>query len=692
MAGKLEYIPREISWLSFNERVLQEAEDERNPLIERLRFLGIFSNNQDEYFRVRVADLRRLSNIKRDAKKALGRSPNDMLEEIQERVIAFQKRFEKTYQLILKELKNHNIHIVNESQVTEHQKLFVEEYFHDHIRSSLVPIMLSQTEQFPYLKDKYIYLAVKLHLKNEKHDSVEYALIEVPSDVIKRFLVLPNNEKAKCITLLDDVIRVCLNDIFKTFEYTKIEAYTIKLTRDAELDIDNDISKSLLEKVSSSLDKRKVGNPVRFVYDKDIPEDLLEYIMKKMKLTKKDALIPGGRYHNFKDFMSFPNIGSNSLEFNKLTPQEHPILKKSKSTFDTLDQQDILLNYPYQSFQHFIDFLREVAIDPKVKSLKITLYRVSQNRSKVINALISAAQNGKSVTAVVELRARFDEKINIELSNQLEDAGVKVIFGVPGLKVHSKICLVSRRFGNKERHYACIGTGNFNEDTAKVYTDKLLLTADQSISEEVDKVFKFFKNNYKRYKFKHLMLSPFQFRNRLVQLINKEIRTAKSGKVAYIIIKVNSVTDQDIVRKLYAASQAGVNIQLLVRGECSLVAGVKGLSENINVISIVGRYLEHSRILIFSNNSNPLYYITSANLMYKNMDNRVEVTCPVYDPNIQKQILDQINLQLDDAVKSRIIDAKQQNKYKNPDKPSKPSSQVLIHRYFSNLNKQNEDS
>ncbi|CAN5386039.1 polyphosphate kinase 1 [soil metagenome] len=655
-------INRELSWLAFNERVLQEAEDKTVPLIERLKFLGIYSNNRDEFFRVRVATLKRVVKHQKKAEELMGENPVRLLDKIQKAVIFQQEKFERTYQIIIRELKKLNISILNEKQLTPVQGAFVKEHFREKIKSSLFPIMLDNTSPFPYLKDHLGYLIIKLG-RIDKTKKNKYAIVEVPTDNISRFIVLPKDKEKNFIILLDDVIRYCLEDVFQNFEHDFIEAYNIKLTRDAEINIDNDLSKSFVEKISKGLKARKRGQPVRLVYDSEIAPDMLDFIMKKVKLGKDDNPIPGGRYHNFKDFISFPNVGHPELSYKKIKPVKHPDLKDQSSIFKVIKKKDVLITYPYQSFDHIIDFLREASIDPKVQSIKITLYRVAKN-SNIVQALINALKNGKEVTAVIELQARFDEEANIFWSGKLKEEGATVIYGVPGLKIHSKMFLITRKESGTVNHYAHIGTGNFNGDTAKVYTDHTLLTSHKHITEEVEKVFHFYSNNFKGGAYKHLLVSPFFMRKRLVQLINKEIQNAKASKSASIILKLNNLVDVDMIQKLYDASSEGVKIKLLVRGICSLVAGVKGLSENIEAISIVDKYLEHSRVFIFHNNGEEKYFISSADWMTRNLDHRSEVAVPIYNKHIQHKLRAIIDVLWSDNTKARVLGSNQNNEYR----------------------------
>jgi len=657
------FINREISWLSFNERVLQEAEDERNPLIERFRFLGIFSNNLDEFYRVRVASVRRLKMLSKKVIGGLNLNPAELLEQIHEKVEGQQERFEAIFNKLKKESKKEEIYFVDETQLSDIQRAEIFNYFTDKVRPVLVPLMLSKKRELPVLKDKAIYLGIKL--SDDEGLNVAYSMLKVPSDTVDRFYVFKPNEDGKhYIIMLDDIIRANLKEIYSIFSYSKMNAYTIKFTRDAELDIDDDIGVSLMDQVSKSIENRKTGEPVRFIYDKEMPDDLLYFLTKKIGIGKEDNIIPGGRYHNFKDFMAFPKVGKRKLTFTKLPPLPHPFLKHGKSVMDQVDKRDIMLNYPYQSFGHIIDLLREAAIDPKVKSIKINLYRVASN-SKIINALINAVRNGKKVQVIVELRARFDEENNIYWSNVLQDAGAEIIFGVKGLKVHSKLILIEKSIGGGEStYYAHVGTGNFHEGTAKIYGDTALITSDKRISLEVKKVFEFFESNYKVKRYSHLILSPNGSRRKFIQLINAEIKNAKQGNKAEIVLKLNNLVDEEVIRKLYEASQAGVKIFLIIRGICSLVPGVPGWSDNIEAISIVDRFLEHSRILYFYAGGEEKIYISSADWMVRNLDMRVEVTAPIYDEQLKKQLKKMLQLQMNANTKARKLNAKLNNKYR----------------------------
>lgn len=674
------YKNREISWLSFNDRVLQEAGDKDVPLLERIKFLGIFSSNLDEFFRIRVATLKRIVKLGSKAEKIIGDDPKDVLNKIQETVLVQQEKFENVYRQILEELGEQKIFLINEKDLNKQQAAFVKDYFDNEVRPRLIPIMIDAVPEFPYLKDKSIYLAIKL-IKKSEVNKPKYALIEVPSDLLPRFIKLPKIGDKNYLILLEDVIRFSLNEIFSIFDFDIYEAYTVKLTRDAELDIDNDAFMSYIEKITKSLQKRQKGTPVRFIYDENISQDLLKYITKRMNFKNNDNLIPGGRYHNFKDFINFPSFNLPHLQNEKYPPLEHPEIAEGSSLISIIAKKDLILHYPYQSFHYLIDLLREAAIDPKVESIKMTLYRVAKN-SSVVNALINAVKNGKQVTVVMELQARFDEEANIYWSRKLEEEGVRVINGVPNYKVHAKLCLIERREKGKSVLYGSVGTGNFNESTAKIYADENLFTSDKRITEEIEKVFDFFQDNTKIGHYKHLLLAPHFMRNKLEKMIENEIRNAENGKPAYIILKLNALVDNKIIDKLYRANQVGVKVKLIIRGICSLIPGIKGISENIAVISIVDKYLEHARLFIFCNDGKEKIYLSSGDWMTRNLANRIEVACPIYDVRIQKELKNMLFIQLNDNVKARVLNDKQDNQYRKNKIKSKVRAQIEIYKFL----------
>ena len=676
------YRNKEISWLSFNARVLQEAQNPDVPLIERIKFMGIFSSNMDEFFRVRVATLKRLLSLGKEAKKLVGHDPKKILKEIQVITLNLNAQLDATYKDILKALENENIFIVDEKHLTDGQGNFVKSYFQKNVRRNLFPVMLNQVPKFPELRDQYIHLAVCLG-RNDDKTIMEHALIEVPTDVLPRFLVLPETRGKKYIIFLDDIIRYNLNEIFEVLDYHTFNAYTVKLTRDAELDVEDDIAQSQIKKISRSLKQRQEGEPVRFIYDVNMPKMLLHIFIDELGLSSEDTFIAGARYHNFKDFIKFPDFDAIHLKYKPITYLPHRDIQNHQSLFKTVEQKDILLHYPYQSFSYIIDLLREASIDPNVISVKITLYRVARN-SSVINALINAVKNGKNVVVVLELQARFDEAANIYWANRLREEGVKVILGVPGLKVHSKLCLISRKVKSKLQHMAMIGTGNFNEDTARLYSDHTLITQNSALTREVQYISEFFENNYNIASFKHLIVSPFTMRKKISKMINHEIKNAQSGKKAYIWMKLNNLVDSRIIKLLYRASQSGVDVRLNVRSMFSLVTEVTGLSDNIQAIGIVDKFLEHSRIFIFGNSGEEKIYIGSPDLMPRNIDSRVEVLCPIYDPEIRKQLKQFFIIQWTDNTKARILDQKLTNKIKNGS--GKVRAQWKIYDYLRELN------
>ena len=672
-------INRDISWLAFNDRVLQEANDPSVPLLDRLKFLGIVSSNRDEFFRVRVASLKRLIRLGKRGEEILGENPIRLLEQIQKIIFKQQDCFDESYLQLLSELEQQGIFILNEKQLTTDQGVFVRHYFQEKVQPALVPILLDNVRQFPYLRDKSIYFLVVLKRKNNKS---RHALVEIPTDVVSRFLVLPTDNKY--VILLDDIIRYCLDDLFFNFEYDQINAYTIKMTRDAELDIEQDVTKSLVKKVAESVKRRKKGQPTRLIYDEAIPESELKFILNKINLGKEGQPIAGGRYHNFVDFIKFPSLTKADLRYKPLVQLSHPDLKPRTSVLKVIRKKDILLSFPYQSYHHIIDLLREASIDPKVKSIQITLYRLGNN-SNVVNTLINAIKNGKQVTAVVELQARFDEEANIRWANKLHEEGAKIIYGVPGLKLHSKLFLITRTEQGKDVLYAHIGTGNFNEDTARLYCDHSLLTSDKRITDELLRLFQFYNDNYKTGAYKNLLVAPFFMRKRFVHLINKEIENAKAGKTAWMFLKLNSLTDPELIKKLYEAGQAGVKIRIVVRSICSLVPGVSGLSENIEAISIVDKFLEHARIFVFAGDGDPKYFLSSGDWMVRNLDYRSEVGVPILNAELQKQLKDILEIQWSDNTKGRIINMKQDNSYSIRNTKTKLRSQDAIYQYLKKL-------
>ena len=672
------YINREISWLDFNARVLQEASEQTVPLIERLRFLGIFSNNLDEFFQVRFATVKRISQSDLTGRKALGGiAATELLEKITKLVIDQQRESLSILQNIEDELAEENIIFINEKEVSLGQENFLNQFFIDKVAPALATVILHQKEQD--LSDNNAFMVITLEIEDQGHIEPMYALIELPKQ-LDRFVVLPKKDGKQYVMMLDDLIRYNFHLIFNMFNYTSIEAHMVKITRDAELDLEEDVGKSYVEKIRNSVKERMIGDPVRLVYDKTIAESTLLFIMKKMGISSTDSLIPGGKYHHRRDYMNFPSLNRGDLLYPAVTPLEIKGLRLDGNILKAISEKDYLLYAPYHNYYYVIKFLREAALDPKVKTIKITLYRLSQN-SQVVSSLINAAKNGKKVTVQIELQARFDEKNNIIFAERLEAAGVHLIFGVPGLKVHTKICLIEREEGSKLKRYGFISSGNFNETTAKIYTDYTLFTAHQKVLKDVGKVFGFFEVNYKINSYKHLIVSPHYTATVLNKLIDKEIENALAGKPAKIRLKLNSITNYKIIDKLYKASNAGVEVHMIVRGVCCLIPGINGMSERIEVISILDKYLEHPRVYIFENDGSPKMYISSADLMTRNIDNRVEVACPIYDLDLQKQLLDTFLISWNDNVKARILNGTDQNVFKKIN--AKPyRSQWEMYEYF----------
>jgi polyphosphate kinase len=675
----MELVNRELSWLSFNERVLQEAMDANVPLVERMRFLGIYSNNMDEFFRVRVANVKRIISIKKNTVQGYNGTASELLEDIRSVVLKQQEMFEDTYKEILRELETKNIYQLTEKNLSHSQRLEVANFFHADLKHEIVPIILDAKNPFPKLRDKNIYLAVRLEKENSK--KVLFALIQIPT-TFPRFYQMQEGDSSYFM-LIDDIIRLHLDSIFTIFDVKDMEAYTFKFTRDAELNLDDDLSVSFIEKMEQSLQNRKKGEPVRFVYDHKMPADLKNYLLKSLNLKSGINAIPGGRYHNFKDFADFPDFGKKELVYTKLKPLDHPDLLNTKSYLDIFSKKDVLLHFPYQKFDYVVDTIREAAIDPTVKSIKINVYRVAHN-SQIMNALLNAVSNGKEVVVIFELQARFDEENNLYWAERMKEQGAKVIYGIQGLKVHSKLLKIARVVKGKEQIIAFIGTGNFHEKTAKIYSDVGYFTANPAITQEVRKVFRLMENNIERGVYRNLLVSPFNNRRKLTGLIQQEINNAKKGLPSGICIKINNLVDVKMIDKLYQASQAGVKIKLNVRGVCCLVPGIKNQSENIEVIGIVDRFLEHARFFIFENNGNPLYFISSADWMERNLDKRIEVGAPILDKVLQNELQTIFGLQWSDNQKSREVDKKLKNKYHKNKLDTPVRSQMALYEYYRN--------
>jgi polyphosphate kinase len=685
MDGKRKTIPRDISWLAFNARVLQEAADPTNPLRERIKFLGIFSNNMDEFFRVRVATLKRMIELGTTKKAKLNMHleilPEKILEEIMIRVLQQQHEFNRIWGMVQSDLRKEKIFLITEKQLNREQKQFVKQFFEEEVRVNTIPLMIDQVPNFPYLRDKSLFLAVLMSRKSADF-ARKYALIEIPTKAVGRFIQLPSPDGEKHIILLEDIIRFNLPSIFSYFGYEKFESWIFKMTRDAEIDIDNDVSTTLIQKIEKGVKNRRRGKPVRFVYEKEMDAALLEFLMRKMNLTSKDNLIPGGRIHNFRHFMDFPNVFSKKSQRKK--PFQHPLLAGTSRVTDIVLEQDIMLHFPYHSFNPVIDLLREAAIDKDVVSIKITAYRLASN-SKIINALINAVRNGKEVTVMMELRARFEEEANLEWKEKLEEEGVRVLIGIPNMKVHAKCCIIRKRINNRTIQYGFVSTGNMNESTATIYGDHCLLTAHRGIMADINRVFLYLEKHRTSPDIlkscKSLIPCPGTLRRELIKLINHEIRAAKKKKPSGITLKMNSLSDELLIEKLYEAARLGVPVRLIVRGIFCMYSESKKYRKPVQAISIVDEYLEHARVFWFHNGGKEKVYISSADWMVRNLDHRVEITCPIFDTDIRKVLKNMLEIQLDDNVKARVLDNHLQNQYVI-NKGKKVRSQVEQYNYL----------
>ncbi len=688
-SSKRKTIFRDISWLSFNARVLQEAADPAVPLRERVRFLGIFSNNLDEFFRVRVATLKRMVEFRSKAMATmhLESEPQKILDEIQMIVLNQQSEFNRIWENVQKELEKAKIFLITEKELNEKQKEFVRQYYEEEVSANVIPLMIQTIPNFPYLRDKSIYLGVVMW-KRQKPLKKDYALIEIPSRVLGRFIQLPSPDNEHHIILLEDVVRFNLPEIFSYFGYDQYSAHVFKVTRDAEIDIDNDISTSLIQKIEKGLKNRRKGKPVRFVYDREMDPALLEYLIRRMSLTKRDNLIPGARIHNFRHFMDFPESVF-AKKNDRRKPFVHPLLADNRIT-DVVMKRDVMLNFPYHSFSSVIDLLREAAVDPDVTSIKITCYRLA-SQSKIINALINAVRNGKHVTVMLELRARFDEEANLEWKERLEEEGARVLTGIPNMKIHAKICAIKKRINDRSTYYGFVSTGNLNEKTAMVYADQCLLTSNQKIMADANRIFNFLEQPKSGEHFlkacKMIIPSPLILRKQLHKLINNEIKNAKAKKPASILLKMNSLSDGDMIERLYEAAKGGVEIKLIIRGIFCLLSENNKFKKPVTAVSIVDEYLEHARVWVFHNGGKEKVYISSADLMIRNLDHRVEATCPITDESIKKELKNILNIQLNDNVKARWLNNELSNDYVSSKGKKKIRSQVETYHFLAKKNK-----
>lgn len=678
--AEIPFVHRDISWLSFNYRVLQEAKDPAVPLLERLKFLAIYSSNLDEFFRIRVANIRNLKRVGKKTKAALDFDPGETLKEIHRIVNRQQEEFSVIYeQQIVPELRKHGIHILRRLDLNDEQRAFVEGYFRGNLLPFVMPVLLVKQRIRPFLANAHLYLAVHLRRKKQPLTPSEYALVKIPSDQLPRFITLPSSSNRTDIILIDDIVRNSVSWLFPGYDIQ--DTYSIKLTRDAELHIEDEYSGDLVAKIRGSLQKRQVGPPSRFVYDREMPDHLLAYLKETFDLGKNDML-PEGRYHNNFDFFKFPDAGLHHLKNKPLHPLPHPVLSTAADVFAALRERDQLIHPPYQSFDAVVQFFEKAARDPQVTHIKIIQYRVAKH-SRILASLMEAVRLGKQVSVFVEIKARFDEAANLEWGERMEKAGVRVYYSFPGVKVHSKLALVQRHENGEPRLYAHLGTGNFHEETAKIYSDFSLLTADPRLTNEVSKVFSYLENiKQPSFEFEHLLVGKFNLRSGLISLIEREMANAALGKPARMVIKLNSLEDKEIIEKLYAASQAGVQIRLVIRGICCLVPGMPGVSDNIEVVSIVDRFLEHARVFVFHNGGQPEVYLSSADWMERNLSYRIETTFPVYDPELKNKIIELLDLQLNDNVKARIIDRSDQNEYRRTESNIPVRAQLETYFYF----------
>lgn len=681
--SKKNLIARDISWLSFNGRVLQEANDRSVPLKQRIRFLGIHSNNLDEFFRVRVATLKRMVELSgKKANMHFEENPSEILDQIQVVVLQQQNEFNRIWEDIMVELKKEKIFLVTEKNLNKEQKDFVRRFFDEEVRSNIIPLLIETLPSLPYLRDKSIYLGVVMRKKESAYEQ-KYALIEIPAKSVGRFIQLPSKPGEHQIILLEDVVRFNLPYIFSYFGYDHFDAHIFKVTKDAEINIDNDLSTTLVQKIEHGLKNRRKGKPVRFIYDKEMDAGLLEYLIRRLNLSRRDNIIPGGRIHNFRHFMDFPDVFEKKGA--KVQPFRHPALKNSLRVTDVILEEDIMLHFPYHSFDPVIDLLREAAMDPTVTGIKITAYRLASN-SKIINALINAKRNGKEVVVMLELSARFDEEANLEWKNVLEEEGVKVLLGIPNMKIHAKVCIIKKRVGTRTIQYGFVSTGNLNEKTAKVYADHCLLTSNRNVMADINRIFRYLENpktGLSQIKAcKTLLVCPTNMRRQLAQMINKEIRNAKTKKEARIILKLNSLSDTQLIEKLYEAAHAGVEIHMVVRGIFCAKLQSKKYKNPVTAISIVDEYLEHARVLIFHNGGKEKVFISSADWMVRNLDHRVEAAMPVTDEDIQRELKEIIHIQLKDNVKARWLDNELSNNYVSSAGKKKIRSQVETYHYL----------
>ena len=682
MDNNIPFRSKEESWLAFNARVLQEARDPKVPLQERLLYLGIYSNNLDEFFRVRVATLKRLSQISAKYQRLGIPDPSLTLDRVLKVVAKQSKDFDQGYKEVLEALEENGVKVVTADEVPKSLRDYLLTYFHAKVKPHLMPVMIKGYTELDDLRDEVLYLAVRLSHKNGSGRRL-HALVEIPES-LPRFMVLPErkSKQKRLVMYLDDIIRFGFSDLFESLPYDTFEGYAVKFTRDAEMLMDDDFTESTYEKIAEALVARSTGSPVRINHDVDVPKTFLQLLQKKLRLKEVSTLFPGARYHNRRDLMKFPALGDKTWRFPPAKPIPHRHVE-SGQIFKSLRARDILFHFPYHSFDNFLDLMREAVLDPLVATIKLTHYRIAAD-SCVAAALISAVKNGKKVVVCVEPQARFDEKANIQWADRFRRAGIRVILGVTGLKVHAKICLIQRNEKGSLRNYACVGTGNFNESTSTLYTDHMLMTSDKRIADEVKSVFSYLERSYRPPKLKHLVIAPFDLRTRVRAIIEREIENARAGGKASLKIKINNISDMRTVDLLYQASRAGVQIQIIARSMFSVITGTE-YSKNIRAIGIVDRYLEHTRFLVAHNGGKPEYYISSADFLPRNFDSRIEVLCPIYDSNLQEELDTYFRLQWNDGEKARVLDMDLTNK--NRKKARGKSAQRSIPHYLRKKNK-----
>lgn len=683
------YLERDISWMYFNRRILQEACKESVPLLERLSFLGIYSNNLDEFYRVRVASQNRVAEWGEKSGNEEAVKAKKTVRQISRLYSRYLKDYEDTVHDVYEELARQNIFLINDAEADAGQREFLRSYYHSNLEGLIVPVSFSSVKHLDHESDESIYMAVRAtRMSLSGKTMYEYAYFELPVQSCGRFVRLPDRDGRNYIMYLDDVVRCSLGYIFEGLGYSDMQAYAFKFTRDAEMEIDDDRRNGILQKISKGLKSRKKGAPLRVLYDESMPEDLQRRVLSKLDLDKNDTVVRSGRYHNHKDLMKFPDCGRNELKFKPMPPIRRELFDGEGSVLEKIRAQDRFLHVPYHSFSSFIRVLHEAAISREVSSIKITLYRLAKD-SKVVKSLIGAARNGKKVTVVIELLARFDEESNMVWAQKLQDAGVKVIFGVEGLKVHSKVVYIGMKKGPD---IACISTGNFHEGNARTYTDCIIMTASRRIVQDVNMLFDFIEKPYIPEHFKELLVSPNDMKRRFISLINAEIRNKKAGKPAYIKMKVNHITDPVMVKKICEAAENGVKIDMVVRGNCSVVTHGYPAGGNIRINGIIDRYLEHSRIFVFAAGGQEKVFIGSADWMPRNLDNRIEVVAPVYDPAIKQEMIRIVDYGLRDVRQGRLVDGTGDNSPWTCEDPLPAGSQEALYSHYLKLEEEEKQN